>query len=73
MIEVKLFAYFRDGRGKSVTLDSENHKKISDIINTLGIDMSDVQIMLINGMHKKPDDEVKDGDLVSLFPPVAGG
>ncbi len=73
MIEVKLFAFFRDGRGKSVTLESEKHKTVLDIINTLKIDVNEVQIMLVNGMHKKPDDVVKDGDLVSLFPPVAGG
>ncbi len=73
MIEVKLFAYFRDGRGKSVTLESENHKTVLDVINTLEIDVNDVQIMLVNGMHRKPEDLVKDGDLVSLFPPVAGG
>ncbi len=73
MIEVKLFAYFRNGRGKSVELDSKNHKNIMDILTTLEIDVNDVQIMLINGRHKKPEDEVKDGDLISLFPPVAGG
>ncbi len=73
MIEVKLFAYFRNGRGKSVILDSDKVNTVKDIVDTLSIDIDDVQIMLVNGRHKKPNDIVSDGDLVSLFPPVAGG
>ena len=33
----------------------------------------EVAILLINGFHSKPADSVKDGDIISLFPPVGGG
>jgi molybdopterin converting factor small subunit len=32
-----------------------------------------VNILLINGFHQKPETEVKDEDVVSLFPAVGGG
>lgn len=31
------------------------------------------RILLVNGVHAKPDEVLKDGDVVSVFPPVAGG
>ena len=37
------------------------------------IPAEEVSILLINGFHSKPEDPVKDGDVVSLFPPVGGG
>ena len=39
----------------------------------LSIPSEEVSILLINGFHSKPEDPVKDGDVVSLFPPVGGG
>ena len=37
------------------------------------IPQEEVSILLINGFHHKPESEVKDGDIVALFPPVGGG
>lgn len=30
-------------------------------------------ILLINGFHKKPENEDKDGEISALYPPVGGG
>ena len=46
---------------------------IQDIMDVLGVPRSEVNIMLINGFHQKPETPVKDGDIVSLFPAVGGG
>lgn len=73
MIEVRLFATLREGRGKIVTLDAAAFPTAGDIIRHLGIPVEEVAILLINGFHKKPENEVKDGDIVALFPPVGGG
>ena len=73
MIQVKLFATFREGRSKSYELDASEFKTAKDICTFLDIPVKDVAILLINGFHSSPDAEVKDGDLVSLFPPCAGG
>lgn len=73
MINVKVFATFRIGRQKAYELPAEEYATAADILKYLDIPAADVAILLINGFHSKPEDAVKDGDVVSLFPPCAGG
>lgn len=73
MIEVRLFAGLREGRQKVYQMDSEALACVQDIMDSLGIKRSEVNILLINGFHQKPETAVKDGDVVSLFPAVGGG
>lgn len=73
MIEVRLFATLREGRGKVQMLPAESFACAGEIIAHLQIPSEEVAILLINGFHKKPADPVKDGDIVALFPPVGGG
>ncbi len=73
MIEVRLFATLREGRGKVQMLDAAAFPTAGDIIRHLDIPFEEVAILLINGFHKKPENEVKDGDIVAIFPPVGGG
>ena len=73
MIEVRLFATLRVGRNKICSFASEDTATVKDILDRLQIPVGDVAIILINGFHSKPMDSVKDGDIVSIFPPVAGG
>lgn len=73
MIEVRLFAGLRQGRQKIYQMEPESVSCVQDIMNVLSIDRKEVNILLINGFHQKPETEVKDGDIVSLFPAVGGG
>ena len=73
MIEVRLFATLREGRGKVQMLDAADITAAGDIIRRLEIPAEEVAILLINGFHQKPETEVKDEDIVSLFPAVGGG
>ena len=73
MIEVRFFATLRDGRGKVAEFPAESAATAGDLLNLCGIKPEEVAILLINGFHSKPGDAVKDGDLISLFPPVGGG
>ena len=73
MIEVRFFATLRDGRGKVTQLDAAQAAVAGDILRLCGIKPEEVAILLINGFHSKPEDPVKDGDQLSLFPPVGGG
>lgn len=73
MIEVRLFATLREGRGKVQMLPAADFHTAGDIIRHLDIPVEEVAILLINGFHKKPGNEVKDGDIIALFPPVGGG
>ena len=73
MIEVRLFATFREGREKVLFLEAEEYETTGRIVDFLGIPVEDVAILLINGRHSKPDVPLRDGDIVALFPQVGGG
>ena len=73
MIEVRLFAGLRQGRQKIYQMEPGSVKNVQDIMDALNIQRGEVNILLINGFHQKPETEVKDGDIVSLFPAVGGG
>ena len=73
MIEVRFFATLRQGRGKITEIAPEEVSVAGDILRRFDIPEEEVSILLINGFHSKPEDPVKDGDVISLFPPVGGG
>ncbi len=73
MIEVRFFATLRQGRGKITEIPAEEVSTAGDILRRFEIPAEEVAILLINGFHSKPENPVKDGDIISLFPPVGGG
>ena len=73
MIEVRLFAGLREGRQKIYQMEPDSIGTIQDIMDILQIPRSEVNIMLVNGFHKDPQTQVKDEDIVALFPAVGGG
>ena len=77
-IEVKLFATLRDylpkGSGRfSCWMEIDGHTRVQDILTKLNIPEEIPKIILINGVHGKKDQILKEGDVLSVFPPVAGG
>ena len=73
MIEVRFFATLRENRGKAAQIEADGISCAGDVLCRFNIPDEEVAILLINGFHSKPDDTVRDGDLISLFPPVGGG
>ncbi|MEI7884971.1 MAG: MoaD/ThiS family protein [Clostridia bacterium] len=72
-IKIKLFAYFRDDRGKILTKNYPAGATPANVAVDLGIDQELVAILLVNGVHAKWNQALAAGDTISLFPPVAGG
>ncbi len=77
-IEVKLFATLRDylpeGSGRfSYKMEIDHHTRVQDVLAKLKIPEEMPKIILVNGIHGKKDQTLKDGDVLSVFPPVAGG
>ncbi len=73
MIEVRLFATFREGRDKIVYMEPDKAACPADVLDHLGIPHEEVAICLINGFHSALSAPVKDQDVLALFPPVGGG
>lgn len=70
--EVRLFATFREGRGKKVFVEM-NDPTPQKILSFIGIEKEDVAILLVNGQDAKFDQAMEAGDYISVFPPVGGG
>lgn len=75
---MKLFATLRDYLPKgsnqfSVKMKVDESSRVQDILTRLKIPEEMPKIILVNGVHGKKDQVLKDGDVVSIFPPVAGG
>lgn len=73
MIEVRLFANLRKGREKVYFMEPDTIDTVQDVMDQLNIPRDEVNILLINGFHQKPETKVNDQDIVSLFPAVGGG
>ena len=82
-IELKLFMMFKkygppdqvDGRSR---MQVEPGTRFIDILNTINMPIEEDKIIVINGISHKQCDavnelEIKDGDIVAIFPPIAGG
>lgn len=72
-LKIQLFATFREGRGKDVFFDIETGTAVGGIIQKLRLKQEDIAIRLVNGRDGKLHIQLKEGDYISLFPPVGGG
>ncbi len=72
-ITIKLFATFRFGRFTADTRYYPPQTQISEIIDELQIPDSEISMIMLNGRHADPEEQLRDGDSLALFPLVAGG
>ena len=77
-VKVKLFATLRDylpenSDGKSCQMEIDETTKVEQIITKLKIPDEIPKIILVNGLSGSIDQTLKEGDELSIFPPVAGG
>lgn len=77
-IEVKLFATLRDYLPKgssrfSCKMEVDGQTRVREILTRLNIPEGMPKIILVNGVHGKKEQVLKEGDVLSIFPPVAGG
>ena len=73
MLEVRLFATFREGREKIVFMEYTPGMTGYDVIGPMGIREEEIAIFLINGRHSKASAVLEDNSGLALFPPVGGG
>jgi molybdopterin synthase sulfur carrier subunit len=78
-IELRLFASLRkklppgSPRGKC-DLDLPEGTTVGDVLAQMGIPPKSAHIILVDGDHDRDFDRVlHDGEVLSIFPPVAGG
>lgn len=72
-ITVKLFATLRDGRFSVQTMPVAPDARLGDVLDAIDIAEEDLAILLVNGLDAEPGRPLKEGDVISLFPPLGGG
>jgi sulfur carrier protein len=72
-IEVRYFATLRIDDKKKEALEVQEDTSVDTLLGQIGVNLEDVAILLVNGIRTPPEYILKDGDVVSLFPPVGGG
>ena len=72
-IKVKLFASFRVGRFAVETRQYPPGTQIAAVIRELQIPEEQIGMIMLNHRHAEPDQQLNDGDNLSLFPLVGGG
>jgi molybdopterin converting factor small subunit len=72
-VTVKLFATFREGRFKVEEREYPAGATCRRIVDGLGLREDELGIVLVNSRHAPLEQELSEGDIVSLFPLVGGG
>jgi molybdopterin converting factor small subunit len=78
-VEVRLFAHLRKylprgSSGGSTRIDMPDGATIADALAELGIPASAVNMTLVDGSHEANlRQRLKDGCILSIFPPIGGG
>jgi molybdopterin synthase sulfur carrier subunit len=72
-VVVKLHATLRDGRFEMAERDLPLGATVADALADLAIDRTQATLLFLNSRHAGLDDELHDGDVLALFPPIGGG
>ncbi len=77
-VTVKLFATlvrFKDGSrvGKPFEVEMPEGSVVQDLIDHLKIPVEETHVVFINNVIEENYSNLKDGDVVGMFPPVGGG
>jgi len=73
VVEVRLFAGFREGRFKRQAMELPEGACLRDVLGRLAIPEKEVSLPLVNGRHSPFDRALADDDVVALFPAIGGG
>ncbi len=72
-VNVKLFAYFRDDRFIEKIQDYPTNTTVEEVVTTLGINIDEVGVTMINSRHCLLTTVLKEDDQLGIFPMIGGG
>ena len=77
-VEVRLFANLAKllppgSQNKRATITIKKGATIEQLMEKMNIPPKITNVVMVNGVHKKRETELEEGDVVSMFPPIAGG
>ena len=77
-IQVALYATLSqylppDAQNRKAVIEVGDGATVRDVMTQLGIPQDLPNILLVNGRQSSEETVLKDGEMVSVFPPLAGG
>ena len=77
-VKLRLFATYRKylpagNDGNTVEVQVPIGTSVGDIASMFDVPLGQDSVILLNGTSPQLDDKVKDGDVISAFPAMAGG
>jgi molybdopterin converting factor small subunit len=72
-VKVKLFATLKQYGSEEQEIELPEGTTVADVINLFKIPKEIPLLRIVNSVHVRPDYTLKDGDVLALFPPIAGG
>ena len=72
-VEIKLFASLQKFMPNAEKGELDNNCTVLNLLEKIGINSSEVAIILVNGRHVDLDQRLHEGETVAIFPPIAGG
>ena len=73
-VQMKLFASLREySPADSENLPVSPGETVRDVLKRLGVPLSDVKLIFINGLKRELSSVLRGGERVGVFPPVGGG
>ena len=77
-IEIRLFAtlvqYLPPGsNGRRTVLEVAGGSTVGQVLDRLGIPRNLSKLIMVDGVHRGVDTVLQDGNVLSVFPPIAGG
>lgn len=72
-VTVKLFASLKEGRFDRKDFQCAEKSSVRDVLNSAGIGDKEYHIAFVNNRHAPPEQELRDGDILGIFPAVGGG
>jgi len=77
-VEVRLFANLAKllppgSQKKRSTINVKKGTTVDELLERLNIPPKITNIIMVNGKHQGRDIELSEGDVLSVFPPIAGG
>jgi len=77
-VQAKLFATLRRhypdlAIGETLAVDLPDEATVGQLLEELDLPEKQVKVVFVNGIVRKEDQPLRDGDEIGLFPPVGGG
>jgi molybdopterin synthase sulfur carrier subunit len=77
-IEIRLFANLakllpEGSKNKRAKITVRDDITINELLNEIKIPGNVTNVIMVNGIHQNRDVKLKEGDVLSVIPPVTGG